>query len=531
MIQNDRKEHHKGYVLIVDDEKDIRTSMRIILEYEGYVCWTVATSDEAIDSIRREKFDLVITDLNLPGSAYSGIEMIEQVIDYDNTLPVILMTGFPSIHCAVDAMKRGAVEFLTKPLDRDRLLHLAAKALQERRLRKENCKLQAEVNKTQVIEKLNRELNSRINEVTRLYTISEGLNQFMDSIKVFDRIIDLAVQATGARRISVMLFDRTRKHLRIRSSLGLPDHVVKQTKILPGEGVAGQVAQTGKSIRITKNVIKHENQSVEGTNYPTYTTHSWLSLPLLIGQEVFGVINLTDKNDCTDFTIEDEHIMQTLSEKAGTKLENMALYEGIYANLIDTLTSLVTTIEAKDPYTREHSQRVTEYSMLLGQFLNLPDEEIEMLDFAGMLHDIGKIGVRDGILSKPGRLTVDEYHMVKQHPIVGERIVQPLGLVKSELAIIRHHHERYDGSGYPDGLAGEEIPILARIVAVTDAFDAMTTTRSYRKSLSVDRAVSEMTRCAGTQFDPRVVNVMMIALNEGTIQAPEDLPTPACPVT
>jgi putative nucleotidyltransferase with HDIG domain len=229
------------------------------------------------------------------------------------------------------------------------------------------------------------------------------------------------------------------------------------------------------------------------------------------------VLNLTDKLGRENFTPKDEQIMAILLEKAGAKLENQALYEGIYANLVDTLNTLVTTIEAKDPYTRDHSLRVTNYALGLAEMLGLDQQEREMIDFAGTLHDIGKIGVHDEILSKTGRLTKAEYEAIKEHPLIGERIVEPLGLSPLERAIVRNHHERFDGRGYPDRLGGEDIPLLARIVAVADAFDAMTTTRSYRQALSATVALEEVKRERGKQFDPVVAEALLEATASGRI--------------
>jgi len=503
-------------ILIVDDEPDIREVLRVSLELQGYICHCAATSHEARRRFEAEVFDLVITDLYLQDSNCSGMELIDHVRRRDDTIPVILIAGYPSIPRAVDAMRRGEVDFVAKPFDRDLLLHKIGNALQERRLRQENRALQAEVNKTAVIEQLNRELDRRIDELTRLYTISEGFDQFMETDQLFDRITEIARDVTGAQRISVMVLDRTRSFLEIRAAVGVPDQVVQSTRQQIGNGLAGQVARTGKHARVTDRMIDLCVRASDGRD-ADYRTNSWMSLPLYIGEEIFGVLNVTDKMDGSDFSDEDEHVLLSLTEKAGTKLENQALYEGIYSNLVDTLNSLVTTIEAKDPYTRHHSQRVTDYSISLAKLLSLDDDQIEMLNFAGMLHDIGKIGVRDDILIKVEPLSEEEFETIKLHPTIGERIVEPLGLVPEEKAIIRHHHERYDGKGYPDGLKGEAIPLLARVVAVTDAFDAMTTTRSYRQALPVPTALGEMRRYAGTQFDPQIANVWVEAVEQNHI--------------
>ncbi len=244
---------------------------------------------------------------------------------------------------------------------------------------------------------------------------------------------------------------------------------------------------------------------------------AWLVVPLIVAGEVLGTVNLTDKTGGEVFTDQDEHLIRTLTEKAGIKLENQALYEGIYSNLVDTLNALITTIEAKDPYTHDHSHRVTEYAVALARLLGMGEEELEMLNFAGRLHDIGKIGVRDEILIKSDRLTDEEFAVIRRHPEIGDRIVAPLGLAETERAIIRHHHERWDGKGYPDQLAGEAIPFLARVVGVADAFDAMTSTRSYRKAMTLDTVLTEMERCSGQQFDPHIVRVWVDAVRAGTI--------------
>lgn len=520
----------KGKLLVVDDEQVIRDTIEAILRHEKYECVTLPSPERAMDVVRDENIDLVLTDMHFEGSRSSGLDLINRIIQLDETIPVILVTGFPSINTAVEAMKRGAVDYLTKPFERERLLYLVAKALQERRLRQENQRLQAEVNKAAVIEKLNRELNSRIDELTRINKISEGLNDFLDTNALFEKIVQLSAEVTGGQRISVMLLDRSRHFLKIRASMGLPTDIVQNTVSSVHEGIAGLVIKRSRPVRANEATIG----SIIGKQrfgQGQYRSNSWLSLPLRVGEDIFGVINLTDKLDGSEFTHADEQIMSVLAEKAGIKLENQALYEGIYSNLIDTLNSLVTTLEAKDPYTRDHSQRVTDYSVELGRYVGLEGDQLEMLGFAGILHDIGKIGVRDEILTKNGRLTDDEYRQIKHHPAIGVKIVEPLGLVEEERSIIRHHHERYDGRGYPDGLAGEDIPLLSRIVCITDAFDAMTTTRSYRNALSVESAVAEIKRCAGSQFDPNLAQAMLDGLRDGAIPMPtpqsEQLQSPA----
>lgn len=172
---------------------------------------------------------------------------------------------------------------------------------------------------------------------------------------------------------------------------------------------------------------------------------------------------------------------------------------------METIQSLAAALDAKDPYTHGHSQRVADLSLKIARELGLSAPELEAVHYAGILHDIGKIGVDDGVLNKPGKLTEEDWTKIRSHPIIGADIVKNVRFLRGVDAIIRHHHESFDGSGYPDGLKGEEIPLGARILCVADAFDAMTTERVYRTAFSMEQAVAELQSKAGQQFDPRVV--------------------------
>lgn len=172
---------------------------------------------------------------------------------------------------------------------------------------------------------------------------------------------------------------------------------------------------------------------------------------------------------------------------------------------LDMLTALAAAQDAKDPYMRGHSERIKQYAVKIAQALKLPNEEIEVLEYAAILHDIGKIAVSDVILQKPGRLTAEEMTEVRKHPLVGSEILGQLTLLRSEQPAVRYHHERFDGKGYPDGLKKEHIPLGARILCVADSFDAMTSKRPYRDSLTIEQAQKELDRCKGTQFDPAIV--------------------------
>ena len=180
---------------------------------------------------------------------------------------------------------------------------------------------------------------------------------------------------------------------------------------------------------------------------------------------------------------------------------------------LDTVQTLRYTIEAKDPYTRGHSDRVSEYSILLGQELGLSDDQLKTLRVGGLFHDIGKIGIPDSILLKEAKLTDDEYSQIKNHPSIGAHILCNAAVFQEIIPIVKHHHERYDGKGYPSKLAGDQIPYLARVAAVVDAFDAMTSKRAYRDAIPLETVKSEIERCSGTQFDPVMAEAFLNILN------------------
>ena len=180
---------------------------------------------------------------------------------------------------------------------------------------------------------------------------------------------------------------------------------------------------------------------------------------------------------------------------------------------LESIQTLRYTVEAKDPYTRGHSDRVSEYSVLIGKQMGLPEEDLKILRIGGLFHDIGKIGVPDRVLLKEGKLTDEEYSEIKNHPSIGAHILSNATIFKDIIPIVKHHHEKYDGNGYPSKLKGEDIPLFARIAAVADTFDAMTSKRTYRDSLPLDVVKQEIERCKGTQFDPKIADIFLDILN------------------
>lgn len=246
------------------------------------------------------------------------------------------------------------------------------------------------------------------------------------------------------------------------------------------------------------------------------TGHKDLAPPLEIIRrlDIQGYCEKSDKFDQLLLLIESgiKAISQmNLIKKINNELKDT--YDKLERSYMESIETLRYTVEAKDSYTRGHSDRVAEYSVLIGKYMGLPEEDLNTLRIGGLFHDVGKIGVPDSILLKTDKLTDDEYSEIKNHPTIGAHILSSATIFQDLIPIVKHHHEKYDGTGYPGKLKGEDIPFFARIAAVADTFDAMTSKRSYRDPLPLDVVIKEIERCKGTQFDPKIADVFLDILN------------------
>ena len=230
-------------------------------------------------------------------------------------------------------------------------------------------------------------------------------------------------------------------------------------------------------------------------------------LPLFIENQLTGFITLSRGMSGDSFSKEDIDLLSIMTSESAIALENASLYKEIKDNLLNTIKALSAAVEAKDVYTSGHCERVIGYAVQMGRLLNLPQNQIESIVFGATLHDIGKIGIDEKILQKPGKLTEREFNAIKTHPLTGAKILKAVNLPKEALEIVKYHHERYDGKGYPNGLKNGEIPLAARIISVADAFEALTSDRTYRKALSKEEAINVLLAESGKQFDPEMVSV------------------------
>jgi HD-GYP domain-containing protein (c-di-GMP phosphodiesterase class II) len=239
-----------------------------------------------------------------------------------------------------------------------------------------------------------------------------------------------------------------------------------------------------------------------------------IHVPMGAAGKTRGVISIGLREGQKEITGDDLLMIQNLATQVAVAVENADLKGRMEMTYVETVAALATAVEARDKYTRGHSKRVTEFSVEIAWRLNLTEWFVKDLESAALLHDIGKIGMPDHILHNRGALPPDGVSIVLGHPIGGENILRPVGSLARLCPIVRHHHERYDGKGYPDGLKGEEIPLAARILSVADCFDAMISARAYKPSRTREDAMEELIRCRETQFDPQCVDAFIAYLNE-----------------
>jgi putative nucleotidyltransferase with HDIG domain len=320
-------------------------------------------------------------------------------------------------------------------------------------------------------------------------------------------IVDAATERLEANKGSLMLVNYP-GNIGISVAKGLDREIVETAKVNVGEGVAGWVVEKGVPVLVKD--ISNDNVFQE-TKDREYSGKSFISVPLISNNKILGVLNVTEKSAGRVFTEDDLDLLMTLGSQAAVTIENATLYESLQKNYFDTIKALNLTIEQKDPYTSGHSIRVTHYALITAREMGISPSELQILEYSALLHDIGKIGISERILEKAGRLTQEEYFLMQEHPVRSEMILRQVQFLEKVHIIVRQHHERFDGKGYPDGLKGEEINLLSRIISVADAFDAMTSRRRYREALTTGFAVSELQRKSGSQFDSHVVDAFIKA--------------------
>ncbi len=491
-------------IMLVDDDDTVRRAISEILSRKGWNVCEFKDAGTALSALKKERFDLLLSDIKMPG--IGGMEFLRLSKELAPELPVVMITGYPSLDLAVEAMKVGACDFLAKPFKKEEIELAVRKAVMGSALTKDGGTkpVGMEARRHEIAR---HRLEDKIKELSIMHTINEMLDEVNEKEEIFRKTMALAQIISDTEKVFVMVVEENNKNLVIHAASGYDEEKLIGRKFHLGEEPFKGVFES-RSPAYFRIDRKDKGLMALAGDVSSYGIPVFLA-PMIINKEVVVIFGLVWSAESRELTADTQALLMNLIAKASLKLENIALSENIFSSIIGAINSLINALDARDTYTKEHSNRVTQYAMRIAGIMRCGQEILDGIGFAGPLHDIGKIAIRDEVLLKKGYFTESEREIIKSHVVKGEEILRPLNLLSIEKAVVLYHHERWDGSGYPNNLAGEDIPVVARIFSVADTFDAMTSTRPYREALSPDIAREEIIRCRGTQFDPQVVDAFL----------------------
>jgi HD domain/GAF domain/HAMP domain len=371
-------------------------------------------------------------------------------------------------------------------------------------------RLEQTVNSLQVSRKLTHDLLAQL--------CATG-SQPGDMTGIFETCLNTLLTMAGLQAGAIFLVSPGAKTMKVRVLTGLPE-ALKAAVIPFGHGVAGWVASQGQMVTVSESMPWKRGELSEVEKCMSCSLH----VPMTATGRTRGVISIGLREGQKEIPADDILTIRSLANQVAVALENGELKRKEERAYIETVAALAAAVEARDRYTRGHSRRVTEFSVAIARNMGKPEWFVKDLESAALLHDIGKIGFSDNVLCDSGPIPPDGMPLIWNHPITGENILKPVGSLARLCTIVRHHHEKFDGSGYPDRLKGEEIPLAARMITVADSFDAMISERPYKPSKNREDAMAELIHCSGTQFDPNCVKVFLGYLRSNS-QAGVFLPT------
>ncbi|MGB9623501.1 MAG: HD domain-containing phosphohydrolase [Phycisphaerae bacterium] len=507
-----------GRILLIDDDRKLQFVLSANLRAEGYEVVTASNGREGLAEARRLSPDIIIMDVSMP--VMNGVEATRELKADPATsgIPIIMLTARSRVEDLVVGLECGAEEYLTKPFE---MAELMARIRSVRRLTLARRELSA------ANERLTREVSEKTRRLGVLYRFARQLNEVESQQEILDRTVEAVQEATGAKRISIMLPDPDGKHLRCVKSVGMDPGIAGELRVKTDAGIAGNVYSTGKTI--VANVYPEADWTGARYSSEAFVSAPLVSATLRTQDAVIGVLNVTEKPGGVPFDSEDADCIRSIADVAAVALHNQIRRQRLDEFVQALLLTVGRLAEYRDEETSSHLERVQRYAGLLARRLQrnpkhrdtITNEFIRDLIRCTPLHDIGKVGIPDEILLKSGSLTPEEFETMKGHVEIGRKTLEfaasktgPMPLLSMCIDIVHAHHEKYDGTGYPLGRRGEEIPLAARIVALADAYDAITSHRPYKDPLSHEHAVRTIRANAGRHFDPDVVEAFLAVADE-----------------
>jgi putative nucleotidyltransferase with HDIG domain len=416
-------------------------------------------------------------------------------------------------------------EYRMRWRNRPYFLHFVSNMVMTRRLLEESVEemerdKQLIQRKYDEIHHLNVQLQKKVSQLSSIQEASQAIVSTLDLKNILEIAFSLLARLFGFDRLVIFGIDESQGVLKMLHASGAAPDMIQKIKgyevpLTRLSNILARVASTGAPAiveDVEKSSLNRENPIIR-----EFRPKAFVVVPLIAKNKVIGVLAADKGADSLAVTRDDKDYLVSFGNNIAIAIENSRLYQDIKSNFFNSIQALAHALEAKDPYTRGHSEVVAQYSVKIAQEMGFAEDRIEPLRQMCLLHDIGKIGIVPDILGKQGFPNRDEWQLVRKHPVIGDNIVRPLNLPPENRSVIRNHHERFDGRGYPDGLIGSQIPLEARIVAVADAYDAMVSTRPYRKAMTRQQALVELEKNAGTQFDPDVVQVFKSVIRRETI--------------
>ncbi|MEK7850548.1 MAG: response regulator [Deltaproteobacteria bacterium] len=451
-------------ILVVDDDLHMRMMFEAILESEGYNVTLAQSGPEALAMMKAEQPSLVLLDYMMPGM--NGLDVLKEIKKSHVQTEVIIVTGHGSEKLSIEMLKSGASDYIQKPFTMDQLLSSIKRVLS---VRTEYDKNQSEV---------------------RILAVDDDrliLSIIEDSLKMMGEVVTSTDPRDVLSRMRREHFDILLTDIYMPQMDGI--ELLKKVKVLSPSTSVIVITSSGAMDLARKALKEGASDYIMKPLDPEDLRASMHEIIAAKRREAFNRLN--------------ERI-EMQEQKAAEQFEFT----------LEVVEALIVALEARDPYTRGHSERVTDISVGIGMEMGLPIRDIGILRHSARLHDLGKIGTEDVHLYKTGSLKEDEMTLMARHPEIGCNILKSITLMAEYIPGIRHHHERYDGMGYPDGLKGDEIPLVARIISVADAFDAMTTSRPYREAMKKEDALEELEKNKGVQFDSDVIDAFLTSIRK-----------------
>ncbi len=498
-------------ILVVDDDLKVLEILEETLHRQGYKVSTASTGRQALKSCEARNPELVVLDMMLPDM--DGLQVLKgmrESVHYKD-IPVLVLSADGDIESRLAGLQSGAEDYLVKPVSIKEFRAKVEKALQRssetREMHRKQRALESQLSQgREDFTQVSRDLKRQLLSMKTLFSVSQDLNRILET----DELVTLvSLTLIGELQISSMaLFSLERENDREFALLGVKGFAFdKLSEITIARD--GKFTQSLEADPVPRKIARNPDRTWAHMLPDLRLAVFEYVTPIQVKGVTKGLVFTGPKLNASEYSAYDKDMVMFIANAAGIGMENARLLKQLQMTYVTTLKTLVSVIEAKDPYTRGHTERVAAYAAAIAERLRLPEALRRRVAFGAFLHDIGKLGVLESVLHKEGKLNEEEWVLLKSHAEVGASIVEKMEFLTGVTEIVRHHHENWDGAGYPEGLMGQEIPLGARIVAVADSFDAMTTDRSYRRALSIEEAVIRLEAGAGSQFDPDIVQLFV----------------------